>query len=417
MLTCSYETLTGLEQVDVVSCPTGKNWRFPTLYKIDVRGKERMWFVAFVHKKQSLYKVSGLSSGEKVIGESFVTAKGNNTLQEQALQEARRIFSKKKREGYFETQNITPEDTFYSPSESQDYKEEREMSDTIIIQPKLDGIRISSYLRGENVITRTRGGIFYTHLGFLHEYLLFLFGLLPSGSMLDGELYRHGYSLQSISSILKTGINQRGGITGDHHPHLNRLQYWIFDINTPVPTPMEERIGILKNLEKVMEEQFPNQNRILFVKSHKVHFPCEDAEDKRNRHREIVKWQERYLKLGYEGIMVKQTSDGETSGKKWTRSIYKNGRTVNTLKFKPIDKDEGTIIEIIPSQQKPEFGVLKMRDNKRGTEFYLWSSTEDQKRDWLLNPDEYIGKTITYFHFGFTDNKLPRHPVTNPKRK
>ena len=230
-----------------------------------------------------------------------------------------------------------------------------------------------------------------------------IFSYLPNGCFLDSEIWNENYSLQKISSIITTGVN-KGIIVGDLSPQLKSLQMWIFDFKSPEPIVIEKRVSILRFLRKKLSEVYPDQTSVFFVSSRTY-----------SKDINLEKLRDQYVELGFEGLMIKNCSDGHTEGPIYERSIYKSKRNINTLKYKPFDKDIAEVIKVLQSDKKRDLCKLIVKDVDRNCEFGLHHGTVEDRRLWLKEPNLILGKKITYYHSGFTDNGKPHHPSTNKK--
>ena len=390
---------------------TTGDWKLSTLYKKDKNGKERAWSIEFLEASSQFVKSSGLSTGKPVITKTLVTPKVNRTLQEQARQEANTAFNNKIREGY----SLDPESdeslkyAFFQPSLSDDYDPKRtNMSKKVILQEKLDGVRDSCYVLKGLIVHKTRNNLEYSHLGHLDAGLTTVFGELPEGSMVDGEIYRHkeGYSQQTISSIVRTGVGKDGSLVGTPHPKIIKLEFWIFDFKSVVPMTMEKRAKTLNRIRKKFQDNKAFQASGIRI----IHSIMRE-----NTPQNIIDRRYKFEKQGYEGLMVKMVSDGETEGPLYTQSLYLSGRSRNTLKCKKSDVDVCEVMEVIESKKRVELCILEVKDIDRGCTFRLSHGSNEQKQKWLINPKEILGKKITYNHFGFTDAGIPRCPTTSSK--
>ena len=103
---------------------------------------------------------------------------------------------------------------------------EKRLADTLYLaQPKLNGVRCLVHRNGDTLTFQSRGGIEYTSLN-LHTFLgAELLNVMPEGAVWDGEIYRHGWSLQQIASAVK-----------DFGDDTLELEFWAYDtVETSVP--------------------------------------------------------------------------------------------------------------------------------------------------------------------------------------
>jgi hypothetical protein len=127
-------------------------------------------------------------------------------------------------------------------------------------QPKLDGARCLCYLKApdtgpEQVVIYTRTLKLWPSMEYLQEvlypYLNDLYDREAGQSIyLDGELYRHGVSLQEISGVSRNGKRRE-------FSELN--QYHIYDCFYPheMSTPFSARLKQLRVLGKAIKDSDP----------------------------------------------------------------------------------------------------------------------------------------------------------------
>jgi ATP-dependent DNA ligase len=107
---------------------------------------------------------------------------------------------------------------------------------------KIDGVRCSMFWNGREIKTSSRGGGHYdystAHIT-KHPVLIEYFKKHPD-VVLDGELYKHGKSLQQISGAARL---EKNAVDCDW------LQYYVYDIMIP-DTPFKERLKMLIEFAK-----------------------------------------------------------------------------------------------------------------------------------------------------------------------
>ena len=107
-----------------------------------------------------------------------------------------------------------------------------------------------------------------------------------------------------------------------------------------------------------------------------------------------------FVALGYEGTMVR-LDDGE---------YLKNGRSSSLLKYKDFIDEVFTIKDIIPAEQRPDWGKPVFEIDGKEFSAGMRYSHED-RIDFLQNKEQYIGKTAEVRFFEMTDDGVPRFPV------
>lgn len=116
---------------------------------------------------------------------------------------------------------------------------------------------------------------------------------------------------------------------------------------------------------------------------------------------EVNKYHAQFLGEGYEGTIIR-----------WGNEGYEiNKRSKHLLKKKDFIDSACKVLDIIPSEKRPEQGVLVIewpggRTCKASLKF---SHAEREKI--LVNKGEYIGQTAEIRFFEYTDDGLARFPV------
>lgn len=231
-------------------------------------------------------------------------------------------------------------------------------------QPKLNGIR--ALWLGNKLLSRGRPN--EEGIEWLPEVLPHIFSALSllaeklgSPTLLDGELYCHGLSLQQI--------NRRVAVKRiEPHDNVLPIKYHIFDI--PHQAPFSQRAVWLSNLAKLVESDLLLSNALSIVPSTYV-----------NSHEEF----ERYFKLqrsdGFEGAMYRSPHAGYGFAASCTN---KENRWTTLLKRKAELDIEATIIGREKGTEGKAFehttGALLLRlDN--GIEFSSGAGIQVAQRD------------------------------------
>jgi len=201
---------------------TMQRQELPILYGLSRTGKVKQWQAQVEQNKDGtamLNVETGYVGGKirlipKVIKAGKNIGKKNETTPfEQALSEAKSSFKRKRSKNY-EFEIMNPNN--YVPRIMLPMLAKDPNAGKIIypcyIQPKLNGICNLTEIEYNAILHHTRGGKLFETIGHLD---LFIKSLNPPAP-LHGELYRHGWSLQKISSYTKK-------LRSDSH----LLQYWL----------------------------------------------------------------------------------------------------------------------------------------------------------------------------------------------
>jgi ATP-dependent DNA ligase len=116
------------------------------------------------------------------------------------------------------------------------------------VSRKIDGVRCSFYWKDGEVKSASRGGGDYDSSTYQlreHPTLIKLLSEHPNW-VLDGELYKHGKSLQQISGAARMEKTAGG---------CDWIEYYIYDVMIP-DTTFEERLKVLKEITIQLETGF-----------------------------------------------------------------------------------------------------------------------------------------------------------------
>jgi DNA ligase-1 len=339
------------------------------IYKKDSSGKIRYLHIS--HEGNFVVQESGVvGTNNPVINRSACEAKNvgksnATTPEHQAMLEARAKLDEKRRLGYFYTIEEAQEKggvDFLLPMLAKDYKKEaKKVKFPCYVQPKLDGMR--SLGTEEHLISRT-GKVIDTlnhiNLGDL------------DGCVLDGELYAHGISFQENMKLIK---KYRTGET-------EKVKYHVYDM--VMDAPFAERYLTVANLIQGL-------NHVELVHTQRIHNEAE-----------LIEVHQQYLAQGYEGTMIRHSEEGYAVNK----------RSSQLLKYKDFIDETYEIVDVIPSESRPEQGVVVCYSVRAGTRFNCGMKFSHESREVILRDKEnFIGQTAEVRFFEYTDGGLPRFPV------
>lgn len=337
-----------------------------TLYTRNKQGKIDYWQIwvergIYANIIRTRY---GLLDGASPIEECETVSVGKNlgrsnetTPYEQACLEATAKWRKKKDKGYSEE---IPREKVNAlglpmPMLAKTYKPgSLDPQLPVWIQPKLDGHRcLAGWVNGE-VKLWSRGGKFIDTLPHINQALA---PVLPTDCTLDGELYIHGVPLQDLTSMIRKGSAL--------------VRYHVYD--------------------QVSTEGFAHRfNAITCYSTEVLKVPTTFAQAQ-----DIAPFMDRWIRKGYEGIMVRLGEDAP----------YEGGyRSASLLKVKKFEEREYKVLDISESQR----GVICIQCN--GFTVVAPGTAED-KREVFEKKDRYIGKLVTIQCAKLTKSGIPFHPV------
>lgn len=239
---------------------------------------------------------------------------------------------------------------------------------------KLDGVRCVIKLKDYDTISISRGGKDYNAStvkireeleDYLQEHPDIIF---------DGELYKHGEALQTISGIarLKTWEDR-----------CDMLEYWVYDLAIPNMV-FSERLKILEGLKEI----FKDSKKIKIVD----HVRTESWLEIDNLHN---KWVEE----GFEGLVARNPDKEYSYGKK----------NSDWIKVKLYQDEEFEIIDYKDGLRPEDFSFIMQ--TKEGKVFSAQPiGTREQKAAYLEDIDNIIGKFGTVKFFGYSLDGIPTQP-------
>ena len=338
------------------------------LYQKSKTGKTVQWRVST--EGNYLFMEFGQVGGkiQKSAGqECFPTNVGRSNERnatEQALFEAEALYNHKLDTKYSETlkeSNVTK----ISPMLAQNGKAMKSIPFECDIQRKHDGLRCLVVWEGNQLRLMSRGNKTYS----VPHIEAQLKKILKPGEMLDGELYIHGVSLQTIASWVKK-----------NRPESKDIEYHVYDY--PNDEKWTERS---EHLHKIKYG-----NGIVEVETYTI---CSMEE--------LKHYHDQFVSEGYEGAIIR-LHDGLYEYGKRSRSLLK-WKDADDAEFKILDMESGVgKFEGVP--------VFIVQNDLNDKTFKVVPVGTAEVRRSLMNKRN-IGQYITVKFFGRTDDGIPKFPV------
>jgi ATP-dependent DNA ligase len=357
------------------------NRTFPTLYTKSRTGKLHTFDISVSGKRIDIR--TGTLEGRKVLTQKWGKAKNigrsNETSpEEQALLDAQSLWKKKLDRKY----SLTPEDAqegVFLPMLAKDYKnvKAKNISFPAFIQKKLDGVRCLAYwdVEEEEVVLMSREGKNFNVPHIKKQLRQFLSA--NSNICLDGEMYIHGTSLQTLVSWVKK--NQEKS---------NSLEFHVFDcidMNEPDMTFLER--NELLSSERFLElNSFPSIIRVRTIE-------VKTFEDMLFYHRQ-------FTEDDYEGTIYRNPNGAYEFGK----------RTNSLLKYKDFEDAEYKIVGFMSGEDSYSDCVIWIcLDSATGETFKVNPKCSiAEKRRMYKIADQYVGKMLTVRFNQKTDADIPK---------
>lgn len=243
---------------------------------------------------------------------------------------------------------------------------------------KLDGTRCLMFYKDGEVHTTSRGGKDYDvatkHIRtskWVKEY----FSKYPD-SILDGELYIHGYPLSYISGLVRLK---------DFCEKHESLEYWVYDL-VDETMPFKERLAKLDILKTAFSD-----SKIQYV----PHILVKGKQD-------IMSLHNQWIQEGYEGLVLRDPDEP-----------YKCGaRDWRMCKVKIFQDDEFKILDIVDGLRDEDMCFLMQ--TKQGYTFKAKPMGDRSLKQWYReNIDQIRNKmgTVKFFGYTNTEEPVPNLPV------
>lgn len=363
---------------------------FPTLYHKGKSGELRQWRVW--SKGDQIFTEYGIVGGKLQVSQKTAVPKNvgrsnETTGEEQAASEAESLHKFKLERKYSETPEGAQEQLplpmtahSYSNTSGKITTKGKKFEWPGYLQPKLDGVRcLAENVGGEIRLTSRQGKPYFVPV--IQEQLA---KWLPEGTILDGEIYIHGQSCQRVTSWVKSANPE----SKSYKPESLNLVYHVYDVPThrgDDSLPWRDRLA---NLIAVVKRS----DNITKVYGEYVNSEA-DMWDVYGQH----------MTDGYEGSMLRGNSGTYLWG-------Y---RSAHLLKVKKFQDAEFTVVAARGGRGKMEGCVVWVcrNDVTDGTFECSMKATMEERRQFYLDRDEYIGKPLTIRFFDRTDDQIPRFPV------
>lgn len=254
------------------------------------------------------------------------------------------------------------------------YKKGMEFPDNIILEPKIDGLRCLTFITRDHVECYSRNGERFYHY---EDFISDAFKNDDSNVVLDGELFYQTWN-KTLSAV------QSGS-------GIENIIYYTFDLLTQNEY-FNRSTENLSTRKKRLESFIQNYSGNGLTRT-EVH-PIE------SRKSEIMGFFQKYIRSGYEGVIVKDLD-----------SKYKFDRTKDWIKIKAQDYDVFLCVDVKEGtgENKGKLGSLIVEDKKGNRIGVGQGSSDKQREEFWKNPP--IGK---YIEISFLTSKHKKSVARNP---
>jgi DNA ligase 1 len=361
--------------------------KLPMLYKCNVNGAIQQW--EMVVEGNTYYSIEGqvggvLTQNKPTVCSGKNIGRANETTPEsQALAEATAKWTKKVEKGFVE--DITRAGDGPDFFECQLAHKFNDFKDKVVypvlMSYKIDGLRM---IATKDRLT-TRNGKAFNSCPHILKILSPIFEKHPNW-VIDGEIYSDKVPFEKIVSLTRKKKPTPEEISESEE----YCQLWIFDgVIDNKQEGFATRFSIIKNEIKSI---IGDNKAVKFVENEMA-----------NSYQDIVSKHDEYITQGWEGIMIRVPN-----------SPYENKRSKNLLKLKNFLDEEFIIVDVIEGTGN--------RSGMAGNLIYnlpdgrSFSSSirggEVLYKELLANKNKYIGKKATVRFQEYTQDGMPRFPVT-----
>jgi DNA ligase-1 len=351
-----------------------------TLYKRATNGKVVEHTIEV--ENNCFRTISGYTDGIKTTSEwtccsgKNIGKKNETTPNEQAMAEAKAMWTKRVELGNFENINNIDNEVYFSPMLAHKWEDRKDkIKYPVYSQPKLDGIRC--IVRADGMWSRNGKKIISAP--HIFESMKYLFDENPD-LIFDGELYADKFAndFNAICSLVKKTKPTRD----DLKKSAESIQYHIYDL------PSCNNV-FNKRSEELYSLDLPN-----CCKRVDTHYVIDESL--------LIDLYSAYVNQGYEGQMIR------------TNEEYENKRSKSLLKHKSFIDEEFIILDVIEGEgNKTGMVGSFVFENKDGKRFnsspkFNWEECIAMWNDRA----NLIGKSATVKYFNLTpgDSPVPRFP-------
>lgn len=344
------------------------------LYRVSATGAIQVWEINSIDKAIHIYHGT-LNGAMQEKTEVVLYGKAGRTLEEQITSRMNSRINKQLDKGYQRSIEEAEKNKgknsllMFRPMLAINLHKIKSMNwHNAFVQYKFDGHRCLITKINNEIIAYSRQGKIIDTIDHITKNLD-----IPEGVTLDGELYCHGQSLQTLASWIKR--KQEDTL---------KLRYVVYDtINF---SSYEERFKMLLDLKI-------DPTTIIIADSMKI-----------NNSENVPSTFYKAKNLGYEGLIVRQDGIGYGIGKRST-SLVK----IKQLPGYELYEEEFLIVDIMPS--KDNWAILICETDKGKTFKMSAPGKMKQKIEILKNREEYIGEYVTAEYPQVTKDGIPFHCV------
>lgn len=397
----------------------GRKTKNPSPDLISRKDLDDDYFAVLIMKSGTLEGKQKVAELEIMSGKNRDKANWTNVWTQAVSEMEARVEKLLKEKGYFRSleeakASLTSESfpglsSKITPMAALTYDKNRDVVDKeeyVYVQPKLDGSRVMCYIDKDDgqLVMYTRGmETVLHHEEIKHECLLILQELsyyFTDHVQLDGELYIHGKKLNEFVALPRKEKLEEGD-----RVLMKMVRYNVFDIFVPDEPDLGFEERYVANAKGVIEEM-----GLKYVNAVPTHLA--------RTHQKIDQLYKRYLKLGYEGVMIRTANDPypRNSGQNRVKFLLKlkpwydlDAKIVGYKEGRGIKK--GTPIwQVVPMDY--ESGKFEGLDVKKA--FWVTPQGEDiVRKKTFEEAGSWVGKVIRVMFQEISSDGTPQRPTTD----
>lgn len=255
---------------------------------------------------------------------------------------------------------------------------------------KIDGLRCSFYWDKNKIKSASRGGGDYDLAlqHFINNKVLIEFFKNHPDFVLDGELYKHGKTLQQISGAARLEKNAYD---------CDWLQYYIYDVMIP-NTPFKERIKLLISIAKELHIGFDPYHEFKEGDLQMQIVPHVKVTGYDN----MMELHNKYVEEGFEGVVIRDPNANYEFGSRKNSMIkikkYKDD-TFKVIGIEPGLRGAEDMVFILVTNEGKEFKAKPLGD--RATKQEYWDNFESKYKG-------HIGECKFFY---YSDDGIPLQPA------
>ena len=260
------------------------------------------------------------------------------------------------------------------------------------VSRKIDGVRCSFYWKDGEIKSASRGGGDYDYSTYQlreHPLLRSILSTHPDW-VLDGELYKHGKSLQQISGAARMEKTAAG---------CDWLEYYVYDIMVP-ELSFSERYVLLNELAELINQEEFNPEKEWSKEDLRIQVVPHIFVSGDNKKDQIMELHNQYVAEGWEGCVARDVSKAYKYG----------GRGQEMVKFKMYQDAEFEVTGISEGLRPEDMCFTLITAD--GIEFKAKPmGSRELKEQYREDLDKLIGKMATVKYFYLSDEGTPLQPV------